>query len=132
MGRYIQRWVSWLVWMMGIYLLCAPVFILRKRGGVAKHASYVETQKLVTDGLYRLVRHPQYLGWFLMYLAMICFNPNVWCASCGIFGIITMVWITHLEDRYLVSKFGNAYIRYQQEVPALNLLLGALRLFRKR
>jgi len=130
--RKTQFIISWAVWLISMYFLFAPILILRRHGGVAKKASYVETQKLVTTGLYSLVRHPQYLGWLLMYLALICFNPNLWCTVCGMAGIVIMSWITRLEDRHLVSKFGEAYRRYQQEVPALNLLIGGLRLLKRR
>jgi protein-S-isoprenylcysteine O-methyltransferase Ste14 len=68
-------------------------------------------------GPYRLVRHPLYLGALLMIWA----SPQV-SADRLLFNLLWSAWVvvgTLLEERDLVATFGDAYRRYQQEVPML-------------
>ena len=64
------QWIGWGILGLSIYFGIAPIFILRRWGGVAKGKSYVHTQKLVDTNLYSIVRHPQYLAGILFNLAM--------------------------------------------------------------
>lgn len=73
---------------------------------------------LVTDrGPYRWVRHPLYLS----SLLMIWSNPDLTLARL-LFNFLFTVWVIvaiFLEERGLVSTFGESYQNYQQEVPML-------------
>lgn len=76
--------------------------------------------RLVTEGPYRRVRHPLYLGFFLMTLGtglalgslvgLLLALPIALCAA----GIRIAV-----EERLLRQKFGKAYFRYCEGVPSL-------------
>ena len=61
-GLDIVMYLGWGVWMLSIFMGMAPIVILKRRGGVPKGRSYMHTSRLVTDGLYGIVRHPQYTG----------------------------------------------------------------------
>ncbi|MBN1147231.1 MAG: DUF1295 domain-containing protein, partial [Anaerolineales bacterium] len=75
------------MWVIAIILLFLPIPTLRRLGQVQARDSYVETEKMVDSGVYALVRHPQYLGWILMYVVTFLFNPNWLLAIPGILGI---------------------------------------------
>ena len=73
--------------------------------------------KLVTNGLYRFVRHPLYF----FSLLVLWFNPVM-----GLNGLIFTIastlyfWIGSIyEERKLLAFFGDAYRDYQQQVPRL-------------
>ena len=74
--------------------------------------------RLVTDGLYDVVRHPQYLGLFIgLFGEGIVHWPTVF--SVGLFPIVVLAY-THLarkEERRMVEKFGEEYRAYQRRVP---------------
>lgn len=73
--------------------------------------------KLVTDGVYRLVRHPLYFFSLLVLWA----NPVMGLSSL-IFAIASTLyfWIGSIyEERKLQAYFGEAYGRYQQQTPRL-------------
>jgi len=84
----------------------------------------VETKKLVVNGVYAVVRHPQYLGWVLMYLALVFFNLHWAVVVLGFIGMVCVYEIARQEDRRLVERFGKSYERYMGNVPAMNLLMG--------
>jgi protein-S-isoprenylcysteine O-methyltransferase Ste14 len=64
-GMKALQWVGWGIWVLSLIFGIGPIFILRRRGGVEKGKSYVQTTKLVDTSLYAVVRHPQYLGGIL-------------------------------------------------------------------
>ena len=120
-------YAAWIVWAGAMVLLFLPMYTLRAQGQVQRGKSYVQTETLVDSGIYALVRHPQYLGWMLMYPAALLFNLNWIVAVVGILGVACVCWFTREEDRLLIAKFGDLYRRYMQRVPRFNLLAGVLR-----
>ena len=76
-----------------------------------------EEPKFKTPGLYRVVRHPIYVAWIVIFWA----TPVMTVAHL-IFAVVTTVYILvaiQFEERDLVSFHGSDYQRYRQEVPAL-------------
>jgi protein-S-isoprenylcysteine O-methyltransferase Ste14 len=72
---------------------------------------------VVVKGPYRWVRHPLYF--FALVLFWAC---PVITLDRLLFNILWTVWVvlaTVLEERDLVSKFGDAYVQYQREVPMI-------------
>jgi protein-S-isoprenylcysteine O-methyltransferase Ste14 len=70
-----------------------------------------------TPLLYRYVRHPLYVGWFFAFWA----TPTMtW--SHLVFAVMTTAYILvaiQLEERDLVTHFGDDYRRYRERVPML-------------
>ncbi len=77
-----------------------------------------QTDRLVTGGLYSLVRHPQYLGLFLsLFGEGVVHWPTIF--SVGIFPIIVVVYyfLARREERAMLTQFGDEYRAYAQRVP---------------
>lgn len=121
------EYLAWAMWLLAIVLVFLPMHTLRRRGRVQKGQSYVETRTLVESGLYALVRHPQYLGWMLMYAVVLLFKPNWVIAILALLGAACVVLFTRQEDARLVVKFGEPYRSYMQRVPRFNLAAGIIR-----
>ncbi len=75
-----------------------------------------EGEPLVTGGLHRFVRHPLYLGAYMI----------LWGGATGEFGLATAAWGSlylylgaRFEERALLSIYGEAYRDYQGRVPAV-------------
>lgn len=74
------------------------------------------SEKIKKNGLLGIIRHP-------MYLALIVF---LWVNTVSITDIVVNITLTIyviigtiLEEKKLVLQFGDAYIKYQKEVPML-------------
>ena len=77
-----------------------------------------QQQRLVTDGLYALVRHPQYSGLFIaLFGEGILHWPTVF--SVMAFPIIVLMYtlLARREENKVKAQFGESYSEYQQRVP---------------
>ena len=73
---------------------------------------------LVTDGIYAVVRHPQYSGLFLVAIGMLIQWPTI--ATLIMFPILSVVYyrLAMREERIVEAQFGDAYRAYREQVPA--------------
>jgi protein-S-isoprenylcysteine O-methyltransferase Ste14 len=125
--------IGWVVWVVGMVLVMAPIIMFPRRGGVAKGKSFVETTKLVDTGLYAIVRHPQYTGGVLaIFLTTILWYPHWLFGVLGVLGVVAVYLGCREEDKYLIEKFGKDYKAYMKRVPQMNFILGIIRLLRHR
>lgn len=76
------------------------------------------THSLVRHGVYRLCRHPGYLGWFLWSISTQLVLGNSFC----FFAYAAVSWRFFAgripgEEAMLVGFFGEEYIQYAEQVP---------------
>lgn len=74
--------------------------------------------RLVTDGLYAVVRHPQYTGLFLaLFGEGVVHWPTLF--SIVLFPVIvgTYAWLARREEAVMSERFGEAYRTYRRQVP---------------
>ncbi len=77
-----------------------------------------QQNQLVTDGLYGLVRHPQYTGLFIAIFGEgVVHWPTVF--SVGLFPVIVLVYflLARSEEKKMVEQFGDEYLAYRRQVP---------------
>jgi methanethiol S-methyltransferase len=70
-----------------------------------------------TPSLYRLVRHPIYVGWLIIFWAA----PTMTAAHL-VFAVMTTAYILiaiQLEERDLIGQFGDTYAEYRRRTPML-------------
>ena len=124
------QWIGWGIWVLSAVFGIAPIFILRRRGGVAKGKSYVETTHLVDTSLYAIVRHPQYLAGILFNISMMLLAQNWVVILLGTISAALLYIDIQAADREGIKKFSDEYRRYMQRVPQVNFILGGVRLMR--
>ena len=73
--------------------------------------------KFVTPGLYRLVRHPIYLAWTIIFWAtpVMTVGHLLFAAVCTAYMLVAIP----LEERDLIHEFGDAYRDYRARVAML-------------
>lgn len=73
---------------------------------------------LNTTGIYSLVRHPLYLGNFLMWLGISVLTFHFWFIT--VFALMYFLYyerIMFAEESFLTDKFGSEYIYWSRSVP---------------
>ena len=120
-------------WSIGMILVIYPFIYFKLKGNVSKGKAYVHTKKLVTTGLYSIVRHVQYTGGILsIFIATPFLYPHWIFIILGIPGILLTYLGTRREDKFLIEKFGDEYRRYMDKVPAVNIVAGIIRKLKGR
>lgn len=78
---------------------------------------YFANGQLQTDGVYSLVRHPQYAGLFLAVFGQLVHWPTIPTVLLAPVILVLYVRLAHREELHLIERFGSKYRRYQQRVP---------------
>lgn len=74
--------------------------------------------RLATDGLYGLVRHPQYSGLFLaLFGEGVVHWPTVFSITVFPLIIVAYVLLARREEKKVIAEFGDAYRAYRRQVP---------------
>ena len=127
----LLQYAGWIILAVGLVLIILPRFAFRSKGRPEKGKDWTETTIVVDTGIYAVVRHPLYLGWLLMYVALILLSQHWLTVIIGIPGMACVYLISRQEDQRLIEKFGDEYKDYMQKVPRINLLAGIIRLVRR-
>ncbi|MEX0915793.1 MAG: isoprenylcysteine carboxylmethyltransferase family protein [Wenzhouxiangellaceae bacterium] len=74
--------------------------------------------RLATDGLYGLVRHPQYSGLFLaLFGEGVVHWPTVFSITVFPLIVVAYVLLARREEKKVIAEFGDTYRAYRQQVP---------------
>lgn len=77
-----------------------------------------QQQRLATDGLYALVRHPQYTGLFIaLFGEGVVHWPTVFSVIVLPLIILMYTLLAKREENKVLAEFGVSYKEYQQRVP---------------
>jgi protein-S-isoprenylcysteine O-methyltransferase Ste14 len=121
----MPRWVEIVAAIVTVTMAIASVWIclaaVRALGKQwAMVARITESHKLITDGPYRCVRNPIYLGMFGMLLATGLAVSRWWMIpiAAAIFLIGNAIRI-HSEEKLLREFFGAEFDAYTRQVPAM-------------
>ena len=78
---------------------------------------FQESAALITDGVYRISRHPMYLGFVLMLLGLaILLGSLTPLLVVPIFAVVMDRVFIVVEERMLAEKFGQAWLDYKARV----------------
>lgn len=78
---------------------------------------YQSQGKLVTDGVYKYVRHPQYTGIFVITLAFMIQWPTLTTLILWPFVIVMYVRLAKREEQDVLGEFPHEYPDYMQRTP---------------
>jgi len=113
-GALLLRWV--------MQVSRATGRLLARLGREGK-VSRLETNRLVTDGVYGCMRHPMHFGllFFPWSLALILGSPTFILIIAPLEMALMVLMIKLAEEPEAIRKFGDAYRHYQQQVPMFSL-----------
>jgi protein-S-isoprenylcysteine O-methyltransferase Ste14 len=111
--------MNWYICISGVILLITgQVLFLTARSQNNFFSTVVRIQKerghVVCDtGLYKVVRHPGYLGMIISMMALPMITTSVWSLIPTLIAIILLVVRTFLEDKTLISEL-DGYVEYSR------------------
>jgi methanethiol S-methyltransferase len=125
----VEGWTRWIHFSLqaagvALTLLAAKAINPRELTGVQQAWRYgastaypappPEPEPFVVRGAYGLVRHPIYLGWFLMVwpTPLMTGGRLTFAAISSFYLLIAIPW----EERSLARQYGEAYLRYTRQV----------------
>ena len=108
-----------LVISISFILLGAWLAIKGVKGVTLRVAETHRTDKIVTTGVYSIVRHPQHLGALLAHVG-ISFLFSAWYSLLFTPLMVVLIYlVSRKEEEELVREFGKEYEDYKKRVPML-------------
>jgi protein-S-isoprenylcysteine O-methyltransferase Ste14 len=89
-----------------------------------KVAETHRTERIVTRGVYSIVRHPQYLGGLLAHIGISFLASAAYSLLVSPLMIWLILLISWKEEKELIKEFREAYDNYRKKVPMLLPRLG--------
>lgn len=78
---------------------------------------YFSAGQLLTDGIYGVVRHPQYAGIFFAIFGQLVHWPTLLTLAIAPAIVFAYVHLARREEARLIERFGDAYLAYRKQVP---------------
>ncbi|NOZ69957.1 MAG: isoprenylcysteine carboxylmethyltransferase family protein [Deferribacteres bacterium] len=96
------------------FILIGLSFIIR---GWKQIYDVRKEDRLVTYGIYRYMRHPQYTGIYLAIFGQLIHWPTI--PTLALFPVIVIAYYTlaRKEEKVMIRKFGDEYRAYAKKVP---------------
>ena len=98
---------------LGLIIRIASILTLRQyfTYSVAK----VENHKLIETGLYKIIRHPGYLGQLLIF-AVVSIAISNWASILLMMVPVAIGYIyrIHVEEKFMLAQLGEGYLQYQK------------------
>lgn len=91
---------------------------------VARSLAPHGTAGVVQSGIYKVIRHPMWLGMAIWSVALILVFQSALSIILGVIAIVCFRMATIKEDEFNIREFGETYQEYMEKVPAWNFLKG--------
>ncbi len=116
----IPSWSTWL----GYSLLCISLFLLIYSLfiNLPFRKTYVSDgvgDRLITTGLYALVRHPGIHWFILVMLSLLLVSGSKLLATASPIWILLDILLIVIQDKFFLGKMFDGYDNYRQETPML-------------
>ena len=116
----IQQVVSWLLLVISIILVVSGVVLLRSAGKAVAPSEespmfeWENTDKLVTTGIFRYIRHPMYSS--LLFLAWGALLKSITIGTLILAGVATLALVAtaKAEEAENLARFGMEYQNYMR------------------
>jgi protein-S-isoprenylcysteine O-methyltransferase Ste14 len=117
-----------LVYIGYAFYIPAAVFVISSFSSL-KHkgkpeSGWEHTTEFIESSVYRIVRHPLYLGGALFTVGIILLIQSILFTIFGLVAIFCFWTASKKEDEFNINKFGYSYRKYMKKIPMWNFLNG--------
>lgn len=118
---YPLQIISWIFLTCSLYPLIASVYLIKRYGNSGKREeksanyNFENTTNLVTNGIYKYIRHPMYSSLLFLGLGALFKNPSVMTILLAISIIIFLVLTARTEEKENINFFGQPYQDYMKK-----------------
>lgn len=106
--------LAWALVMALSLILMLVGYLLLSRGWRQVHGAQ---GRMVTDGLYAYVRHPQYTGLFLLIVAFLVQWPTLVTVAMAPILLFAYRYLARQEELAMRERFGDDYVEYARQIP---------------
>ncbi len=107
--------LAWALVMGASLTLMVAGYILLSRAWQQVHTAQ---GRMISDGLYAHMRHPQYTGLFLVITGFLVQWPTLLTVLMAPILVYAYVHLAHAEERHMLGRFGETYADYMYRIPA--------------
>jgi protein-S-isoprenylcysteine O-methyltransferase Ste14 len=114
-------WMGW----MGVVIMACSLFVFWRshydlKANCSTSLELYEEHTLITDGIYRYIRHPMYASLLIANIAQVLLIQN-WIAGpiSIIMFIIFYTFRSQAEEKMMIEKFGDPYREYRKATGGL-------------
>lgn len=116
---FFSYWLHWLIGLPLLLIACWLGFLGVKAVGLKQAVFHSRPKKIITKGVYGIVRHPQHLASFLAHLGAV-FLFSAWYALLYTPVVIFTVYLLSIiEEKEILKEFEKDYRDYQKTTPML-------------
>ena len=130
-GLNVLLYLGWIILAVAIVLGWRARVSFEEKGGAQEGESWLATSVVVDSGIYAVVRHPMYLSFMLLVLALMLISQHRLSVIFGLPIVVFLYLAMRVEEQSNIERFGDDYIRYMDKVPRINFLVGIIRLVRR-
>ncbi len=111
----LPEWARWLGVGIGILSTFGIYWLFSSIGnGITPTSATRKEHKLITNGIYRYIRHPLYTFGASMFVSFGMMADSWYIAALGVLTFIIMAIRTPKEEANLIEKFGDEYREYMK------------------
>lgn len=110
--------VSWLLLILSLIFVIQGFYLLRKLGGSAQREdspetfTFEETANLVTEGIYKYIRHPLYSSLLLLAWGAYLKHISIIGTIAALVATAALIATAKMDERECLLSFGSAYATY--------------------
>lgn len=114
-GELIERKIFFNI--IGTILILLGIYLWIQAVIVEKINKKVKEKKLITSGVYSLVRNPVYSAFIFIFTDILLFTANLYLLILPfVFWFFLTILMKNTEEKWLKNKFGKEYEIYLKEV----------------
>ncbi len=124
------RIIGYILFIPAVLFVIASFTTLKTKGKPTDH--WESTTAIINSGIYRITRHPMYLGTAIWSFALVLVIQSLISVILTSVTLFCLWMASKKEEEFNLTKFGDEYRNYLARVPRWNFIKGITNLKREK